>query len=156
MGINYVPVAGFNKDVVARQLPEVRSPFCSESSGVLDQYGEVSGDVDGIPLRPSIFGLDDNPIRGREDGPTPTIAILQPDAEEEVMDRAGAIKTHTTGLRIDADEIISVSLAQQVGSVARDFCARGVRNDPFAPERKVYDNWSKHRGILALEMPKDY
>jgi hypothetical protein len=40
--------------------------------------------------------------------------------------------------------------------VAWDFCARGVRSYPFAPERKVYDNWSKHRGILALELPKDY
>jgi hypothetical protein len=49
------------------------------------------------------------------------------------------------GFRIDADEIISVSLAQHVGSVAWDFRARGVRSYPFAPERKVDDNWSKHK-----------
>jgi len=69
MGIQYVPVTGFNEDVVAGQLTEVGGPICGESPGVLDHYGEVSNDVNGIPLRPSIFGLDDDPIRSREDGP---------------------------------------------------------------------------------------
>jgi hypothetical protein len=34
--------------------------------------------------------------------------------------------------------------------VAGDFLAGGIGGDPFAPEGEVYDDCSKHRGLLAL------
>jgi hypothetical protein len=150
MGIDCVPVAELDDDVIARQRPEVRSPFDVESPGILEKNGEVSGRVDGIPLGPAVLGLDYDPGRGREDGLAPAIAILQADAEDEVMERAGPIETHWSGSWICAHEVIGVSLAEHVGSVAWDFLAGGIGSDPFAPEGEVYDDWDKHRGILAL------
>src|SRR5512139_254221 len=118
MSIECVPVVAFDHNVVAGQLPEVCSLFGVESPGILEKYGYVSSQVDGIPLRPSIFNPDDDSSRSREDGLTPTKAILQSDAENKVMERVGPIETRSTGPRIYADEIISVSVAKHVGSVA--------------------------------------
>ena len=80
MGIDCVPVAGLNDDVVAGQRPEVRSPLDVESQAMLEKYSEVSGKVDGIPLGPAVLGLDYDPGRRREDGLAPAEAILQSDA----------------------------------------------------------------------------
>jgi hypothetical protein len=146
MGINYVPVAGFNNDVVSRQWTEVHNPFCIERSGVLEEYGEVSDDVNGISLRPSIFGLDDDPIRSREDGLTPTQAILQTNAENKVMELARPIETPASTSWIYTDKIVSISLAQHVGPVAWDFCSGSVGCNPFASEREIDYDWSNHNG----------
>jgi hypothetical protein len=150
MGIDCVPLAELDDDVVAGQLPEVRSPFDVEGSGILEKNGEVSGGVDGISLGPAVLGLDYDPGSRREDGLAPAKTILQADAEDEVMERAGLIETHWPGSRISAHEVIGISLAEHVGSVAWDFLAGGIGGDPFAPEGEVYDDWGKHRGILAL------
>jgi hypothetical protein len=153
MGIDCIPVAGLNNDVIARHRSEVCSPFCLESLGVLEKYGEVPGEVDGIPLRPAVLSTNYNSGRRREDGLAPTKAILQSNAEDEVMERAGPIETQPFRLRIYADEFVSVSLAEDVGAVAWDSLARGIWGYPFAPEREVYNDRSKHRGILSLVVP---
>ncbi len=150
MGIDGVPVTGLNDDVVAGKRPEVHSPFDIERAGMFETYSQVSDNVDGIPLGPAVLGLDNDPGRRREDGLAPAKAILQSDAEDEVMERAGPVETHPSGSRIDADEIVSVSLTEHVGSVAWNPLAGGIGGHPFAPEGEVYDDWSKHRGILTL------
>jgi hypothetical protein len=106
--------------------------------------------VDRIPLEAAVLGLDDGPGCSGEDRPAPSKAILQSDAEEEVMERAGPIETPPFRLGINADEIIGVSLAEDLCPMAWDFLTGGVRGNPFAPKREVYDDRSRHRGILAL------
>ena len=84
MGVERVPVAGLDDDVVAGQRSEVRSPLDVESQGMLEKDGKVSGEVDGIPLGPAVLGLDDGPGCSREDGLAPAKAIRQSDAKDEV------------------------------------------------------------------------
>jgi hypothetical protein len=85
MGINNVSVTGLGDDVVAGQRPEVRNPVCLESPGIIEEYAEVPGKGDRVPLGPTVLGLDDGPGRSREDRLTPTKAILQSYTDDEVM-----------------------------------------------------------------------
>jgi hypothetical protein len=149
MGIDYIPVAGLDDNVVAGQRLEVCGLAGVESPGMLDKYGEVPGEVDGIPFRPAVLRLDYDPGRRREDRLTPAIAILQPDAEDKVMERAGPIETPVSRARINADDIVSISLTKQVGSVAWDFLAGGVGSDPFTPQREIYDDRSDHLSLAG-------
>jgi hypothetical protein len=80
----------------------------------------------------------------------PTKEILQTYTEDDVLERARAKETHAPTFWIDADEIVGVSRAKQVGSVAWDSRSGSVWGNPFAPEREVYDNWTKHLGILLF------
>jgi hypothetical protein len=109
---------------------------------MLKKYGEVSGEVNGIPLGPAVLGLDYDPCCRREDGLAPSIAILQSDTEDEVMERAGPIETHPFGSWAYANEIVSVSLTEHVGPVAWDLLSGGIGGYPFTPEREVYDDWT--------------
>jgi hypothetical protein len=152
MGIDSVPVVAFDDDEVARQRSEVWRLICIDSPGILEKDGEVPDEVDGIPLRPAILSSDYDPGGSREDRPTPTKTILQTDAEDEITERARPVESSTTAFRIYADEIVSISLAKGVRSMAWDFRAGSVGADPFAPEREVNNDWSKHKRILDLLM----
>ena len=61
VGKESVPIAGFEDDVVASQGTEVHRPFDVEGEGMLQENGEVSNEMNGIPLGPSVFGLDNGP-----------------------------------------------------------------------------------------------
>jgi hypothetical protein len=61
---------------------------------------------------------------------------------------ARPIETRVSGFCFYSNEIIGVFLAKQIGTVAWDFCAGRVWGDPFAPERKVNDNWRRYKSSL--------
>ena len=70
--------------------------------------------MNGIPLGPAVLGLDNDPGRSREDRLTPTKAILQVDAEDNVVERTGPIETYWPGSWIYAHEVIGIALAEHV------------------------------------------
>jgi hypothetical protein len=71
------------------------------------------------------------------------------------MEQARPEGSNGPASRIDADEIESVSLAEQVRAMAGDSRTGGVRGDPFAPEREVNEDRRKHSRILVLVMTDD-
>jgi hypothetical protein len=103
--------------------------------------------VNRIPLRPAILCLNDDPGSRREDGLSPPIAILQTNPVDEITQRARPVETFISTAWIYPHEIVSVSLAKQVGSVTWDSRSGSVGGNPFAPEREVNNDWSKHRRI---------
>ena len=84
MGNQGIPIAGLDDDVVAGQRAEVLCPIDIEGESMLESDGEVSSEVDRIPLGPAVLGLHHGPSHRGEDGLAPAKAILQSDAEEEV------------------------------------------------------------------------
>jgi hypothetical protein len=144
MSVDSIPVTAFDDDKVTRQRSQVRSLLRIDSPGILEKEEKIPQRVDRIPLRPAILSPNYDPSRGREDGLSPTKAILQTNAEDEVTKKAGSTETHSQAFWIYADEIIGVPLAKQVGPVAWGFRAGSVGGHPYAPERKVSNNWSEH------------
>jgi hypothetical protein len=120
---------------------------------MLESDSEISRKVDGIPLWPTVLGLHHGPSHRGEDGLTPAEAILQSDAEDRVVEEAGAIETHSPGTRACLDEVVGIPLPENVRPVAGNLLARRVRGDPFSPEREINDDWSRRKNSSLFVMP---
>ncbi len=152
VGVDCIALAACDDDEVARQRPEIDLLFCIDRPGILEREGYVADEVDGIPLRTAVFSLNDRPGCGRVDGLAPTVAILQTDAEEEVLEQVGPVETHIAIFGVDSDEIEGVSLAEDIRPVAGDFRAGRVGGVPFAPQGEIDDDGSEYRRILDVGM----
>lgn len=86
MGIDGVPVVGFDDDEVARHRSQVYRLIGIDRPGILEKDGVVLEEVDGIPLRPTILSTNYNPVRSRENGPPPSITIPQANSQDEVVE----------------------------------------------------------------------
>ncbi len=150
MGIHKIAVAALDDDVIAGQRPQVGGFVEVERPGVLEHDGNIPHHVDGVALGPTVRGLHHDAIRGRGYGLTPAVAILQTDAEQQVLQRAGTVEAHGACTRLQADEIIGVALAEHVGPVAGNFGAGGVGGEPFAPQGEVNDDGSLHPDYFSL------
>lgn len=145
-----IPIGRLNDDVIANQWPEVRSPLEFESQGVLEKYGKISCEVDGISLRPAVLGMDNGSSDRGIDRLPPAIAILQSHAEDKVVEQTVSLEAHSSGLWGCAYEVIGVPLAERISSMAWNLLARSVGGHPFTPEGKVYDGRSGHEGTPFL------
>jgi hypothetical protein len=85
MGIDYIPFASLDDDVVASQRSEVYGPVGVECPGILEKYSAVSDNMYWIPLWPAVLRLDYMPGCRRENRFAPTEAIPQFDSEYKIM-----------------------------------------------------------------------
>jgi hypothetical protein len=82
MGEEGVPVGCLEDDVIASQEAELGRLPDVEGEGELEKEREVSSQVYGIPLWPTILSFDDRAGPGRVDGLAPAVAIPQSRAEK--------------------------------------------------------------------------
>lgn len=116
----------------------------AECGGVLQDEDQLSQRVDPASFGDAVGGAYDLAVEGCVNLSSPPVALSGAYADDEPAKNSSGVVAETT-TRVDLEQVIGETLAQDVGPVARDaITGRIDGHPPFTAEWEVDDDRSIH------------